>query len=98
MEILYYSAISLLAIKYFSPIQPLREWVVDRVIQVMIKLKWFWLHHVVQVLACPFCFAFWLSLGLTLNLGKAAVTAMLTMVVMYVIETLLKYLSDDKSE
>ena len=92
MEILALSAISLLAIKYFSPIQPVREWVVDKLVRLMVSKDWKWLFYIVQVLTCPFCFSFWLTLGLTLSLYKAAVVGVLTMLTLYIMESLLKYL------
>ena len=95
MEILALSAISLLAIKYFSPVQPLRNWIVDKLIGLMVRMDWKWLMYPVQVLTCPFCFSFWLTLGLTLSLYKAAVVAVLTIITLYTIESLLKYLEDE---
>lgn len=95
MEILALSALSLLFVKYFSPIQPVREWIVSKLINFMIKYKLWFLEYLVQILACPFCFSFWLTLGLTLSLYKAAIVSVLTMIALYTTESLLKYLSDE---
>jgi hypothetical protein len=95
MEILALSAISLLLIKYFSPIQPAREWVVTKLISFMIRYKLWFLEYLVQILTCPYCFSFWLTLGLTLSLYKAAIVAMLTLIVLYITESLKKYLTDE---
>jgi len=95
MELLALSAISLLAIKYFSPIQPVRNWIVDKLIRLMVSKNWMWLSHIVQVLSCPFCFSFWLTLVITLSLYKAAIVGVLTMLVLYIMESLLKYLETE---
>jgi len=95
MELLALSALSLLFVKYFSPIQPVREWIVNKLINFMIKYKLWFLEYLVQILTCPFCFSFWLTLGLTLSLYKAAIVSVLTMIVLYTTESLLKYLSDE---
>ena len=95
IELLGYSALSLLFVKYFSPIQPVREWIVNKLINFMIKYKLWFLEYLVQILTCPFCFSFWLTLGLTLSLYKAAIVSVLTMIVLYTTESLLKYLSDE---
>ena len=98
IELLGLSAISLLFVKYFSPIQSVRSWVVEKLIRLMVKRNWNWLFYPVQVLSCPFCFSFWLTLGLTLNLYKAAIVAMLTMIVLYTVESLLNYLESEGKE
>lgn len=98
MEILALSAISLLAIKYFSPVQGVRNWIVEKLIRLMVSKNWNWLFYPIQVLSCPFCFSFWLTLGLTLSLYKAATVAVLTMVMLYIIESLLKYLESEGKE
>ena len=98
MEILALSAISLLAIKYFSPVQGVRNWIVEKLIRLMVSKNWNWLFYPIQVLSCPFRFSFWLTLGLTLSLYKAATVAVLTMVMLYIIESLLKYLESEGKE
>ena len=95
IELLALSALSLLFVKYFSPIQPVREWIVNKLINFMIKYKLWFLEYLVQILTCPFCFSFWLTLGLTLSLYKAAIVSVLTMIALYTTESLLKYLSDE---
>ena len=96
IEILGLSTLSLLLIKYFSPIQPLREALVGYIIKVMIKRNWWWLEYPAKVLSCPFCFSFWLTVGLTLNISTASSVAILTMIVMLIIDSLNKYLYGDE--
>jgi hypothetical protein len=97
MEILALSALSLLFVKYFSPAQPIREWIVTKLIHFMVKYKLWFMEYLIQVLSCPFCFSFWLTLGLTLSLYKAAIASVLTMIVLYTMESLLKYLGDESA-
>lgn len=98
IEVLGLACIALLFVKYFSPIQPIREWIVDRIVDLMIKMNWWWLHYLVQVLTCPFCFSFWLTLGITVSLYKAAIAGVITMIALYTMESLLKYLSNEGKE
>ena len=96
IEILSLSALSLLLIKYFSPIQPLREALVGYIIKVMIKRNWWWMEYPAKVLSCAFCFSWWLTLGLTLNIFTAGIVAITTMIVMLIIDSLNKYLYGDE--
>ena len=92
--ILGLSAISLLAIRFFTPIQPYREKLVGWVIDFMVKREWWWLQYPAQVISCAYCFSFWMSLIVTLSLIKASIVAILTLTMLHVIEALRKYLSD----
>jgi len=91
MELLAYSAFSLLLIKYFSPLEPVRNWFLTRLINFMIKRQWWWLQSIITVFSCSFCFSFWFTLILTQNLWDASIVGILTMIVMNVIEALKKY-------
>ena len=97
MELLGLSAIALLAIRYFSPIQPYRERIVEWLIRVMIKRNWWWMEYPIQIISCVYCFSFWMSLVVTLSLIKASIVAILTMIVMNVIEALKKYNDGENS-
>jgi len=88
MELLGYSALSLLLIKYFTPIQPAREWVITKGISFMIKYNLYWLHYLWVVLSCPFCFSTWFTLALTLNVWDAAIVGILTKILMLIIDKL----------
>jgi hypothetical protein len=95
MELLALSAISLLAIKYFSPIQPYREKIVDWVIRLIVRKNWWILNYPVQIISCAYCFSFWMSLAVTLSLYKASIVAILTLLILHVIEGLKKYLENE---
>jgi len=94
--ILGLSAISLLAIRFFSPIQPYREKLVEWIINFMVRKEWWWLKYPAQVISCAYCFSFWMSLVVTLSLIKASIVAILTLTMLHVIESLRKYLSEDE--
>jgi hypothetical protein len=94
MEILALSAISLLAIRFFQPIQPYREKLVGWLINFMIKRNWWWMEYPIQIISCAYCFSFWMSLAITLSLAKASIVAILTLLTLHVIEALRKYLSN----
>jgi len=95
IQVLGLACIALLFVKYFSPVQPLRNWIVDKLIHWMVTKNWNWLFYPIQILSCPFCFSFWLTLGLTLSLYKAAIASVITMVALYTVESLMKYLGDE---
>jgi len=98
IQILGLSAISLLAIKYFSPVQPIREKFVGWLIKVMIKRNWWWLESVIKVFSCSYCFSFWMTLIITLNLFKASIVAILTLLILNVLEALNKYLYENDDD
>jgi amino acid permease len=95
IEILALSEISLLAIKYFSPIQPYREKLVDWVIRLMVGKNWWILNYPAQIISCAYCFSFWMSLAVTLSLYKASIVAILTLLILHVVEALKKYLDEE---
>jgi len=98
IQILGLSAIALLTIKYFSPVQPIREWIVGKIIRFMVRYNQFWLQPLVQVLSCPFCFATWLTLIVTFSIYKAAIAGVLTMILLHCIEALNKYLYENDDD
>jgi hypothetical protein len=97
MELLYYSAFSLLLIKYFSPLEPVRNWIITRLINFMIKRNWWFLQHVITVISCPYCFSTWFTLAMTFSVWKAALVGTLTLILVNVIEALKKYLEEDEN-
>jgi hypothetical protein len=77
MELLGYAAISLLLIKYFQPIQPAREWFVTKLINLMVRKRWFWLEYPVKVFTCPYCFSFWFTLVIYQNILISALISII---------------------
>jgi hypothetical protein len=90
MELLGYSALALLFTKYFTPIQGPKAWLVDKLVNLVIKTKQYWAMEVVKIFTCPKCFSFWFTLGMTFNLWYAAITSILTMI----LDLIITYLQD----
>lgn len=88
MELLAYSALSLLFTKYFSPIQVYKEWFIEKVTRWYVRKNWFWMFEVVKVLTCPKCFSLWFTLAMTQNILSAAIVSVFTMLIDLVIENL----------
>jgi len=79
-------AISLLFTKYFQPIQPAKDKVVEWLIGKIVRLGIKWpvmmnLTQVVKLLTCPKCLSFWTLLFITHNLFIGATGAVVAMVV-----------------
>ncbi len=81
IELLGYSALSLLIVKLFSPLQPVRERVLDFLVRTMVRRNWGWLHSIIVVLTCSMCFSFWATLVYTQDIWKAAIVAVLTRII-----------------
>jgi hypothetical protein len=81
INIIGYTALALLFTKYFTPIQQPKAWVVDKLVNVVIKTKQYWAMELVKILTCPKCFSFWFTLVYTCNLWYAAIASILAMVI-----------------
>jgi hypothetical protein len=88
IEILGYAAVSLLLIKYFQPIQPAREWFVGKIINLMVRKRWFWLEYPVKVFTCPYCFSFWFTLAIYQNILISAVVSIIVKITDLIIQKL----------
>jgi hypothetical protein len=94
MEIInFFGLISvvLLFTKYFQPIQPAKNKLVEWIIKKSIKLgmKWkpfFKLTEITKLLTCPKCLSFWSILVITHSLPLSAIGAILTMVIDNILE------------
>jgi len=88
MELLGYAAIALLFTKYFSPIQPAKDWVVTKLVDLVVKTRQWWFMGVVQIFTCPKCFSFWFTLALTFNIWEAAIVSVFVMIIDLIIKNL----------
>jgi hypothetical protein len=88
IELLGYSALSLMIVKLFTPLDPVRERVIDFIIRLMIKRNWYWLQSLVIVLTCSMCFSFWATLLYTQDIWKATIVAVMTRLIDLTIEFL----------
>lgn len=78
---------------YFEPLTTIREWIVDTYIRWCIKYNMFWATKLVNLLTCPKCLAFWVTLVYTWNLIDAIIASMLALFIQFV----LKYISNAQS-
>ena len=88
IELLGYSALSLMIVKLFTPLDPVRERVIDFIIRLMVKRNWYWLQSLVIVLTCSMCFSFWATLLYTQDIWKATIVAVMTRLIDLTIEFL----------
>jgi hypothetical protein len=88
IELLGYSAISLLVVKYFSPLEPLRLALLQRLVYLSHRSSLRFLKHLISVVSCVFCFSFWFTLAMTFSLASAAIVSILTMILDLIIENL----------
>jgi hypothetical protein len=93
IELLGYSALSLMIVKLFTPLDPVRERVIDFIIRLMIKRNWYWLQSIVIVLTCSMCFSFWATLLYTQDIWKATIVSVMTRLIDLTIE----FLDGDKT-
>jgi len=78
---------------YFEPLNTIRDWIVDRYIRFCIKYNMFWATKAIQILTCPKCLAFWVTLVYTFNLIDAIIASMLALFISW----MLKYISNGNS-
>ena len=88
IELLGYSALSLMIVKLFTPLNPVRERVIDFLVRTMVRRNWGWLQSVIIVLMCPMCFSFWATLLYTQDIWKATIVAVMTRLIDLTIEFL----------
>lgn len=92
IDLLGYSAISLLFTIYFSPIQGIKNYLVDKGVRWMIRKRLYWLDSFFILWGCPTCFSFWLTLFMTHSLPLAAITSVFTKFVYLILE---RFSNDD---
>ena len=88
IELLGYSALSLMIVKLFTPLNSVRESVINFLIRTMVSRNWGWLQPVIIVLTCPMCFSFWATLLYTQDIWKATIVAIMTRLIDLTIEFL----------
>jgi hypothetical protein len=88
IELLGYSALSLMIVKLFTPLNPVRKRVIDFLVRTMVRRNWGWLQSVIVVLMCPMCFSFWATLLYTQDIWKATIVAVMTRLIDLTIEFL----------
>ena len=88
MEVLGIVAICLLTAKYFTPLNPVRNWVIDKLIHLMIKPGFGWLDKIIILITCPMCQSFWVILVIMHSLPLAAIGAIMAKIIDLTIQRL----------
>ena len=88
MEVLGIVAICLLTAKYFTPLNPVRNWVIDKLIHLMIKPGFGWLDKIIILITCPMCQSFWAILVIMHSLPLAAIGAVMAKIIDLTIQRL----------
>jgi hypothetical protein len=88
MEVLGIVAVCLLTAKYFTPLNPVRNWVIDKLIHLMIKPGFGWLDKIIILITCPMCQSFWAILIIMHSLPLAAIGAIIAKIIDLTIQRL----------
>ena len=88
LEVLKIVAVVLLAVKMFTPLEPVRIWVVNKLVRLMLKRGFGWVEHIIVVIGCPMCLSFWSILIILHSLPLAAIGAIMAKVIDLTIEKL----------
>lgn len=87
-QVLEIVAVVLLVVKYFSPLEPVRKWIFDKLIHLMLK-PWFgWVSSIITLIGCPMCVSFWSILLIMHSLPMAAIGAIMARIIDLTIEKL----------
>jgi hypothetical protein len=71
---------------WFSPITPIRESIVRKLIDMMVKYNMFWAQSSLHIITCARCLSFWASLVYFQNLTYALITSLIAQVLYYIIK------------
>ena len=88
MEVLGIVAVCLLTAKYFTPLNPVRNWVIDKLIHLMIKPGFNWVDKIIILITCPMCQSFWAILVILHSLPLAAIGAIIAKIIDLTIQRL----------
>jgi hypothetical protein len=88
MEVLGIVAICLLTAKYFTPLNPVRNWVIDKLIHLMMKPGFKWVDKIIILITCPMCQSFWAILVILHSLPLAAIGAIMAKIIDLTIQRL----------
>jgi hypothetical protein len=84
-------AVVLLAVKYFTPIEPARKWIVDKLVRLMLVPGFSWVDKIITLITCSMCVSFWTILVIMHSLPLAAIGAIMARIIDLTIEFLNKH-------
>ena len=88
LEVIKIVAVVLLAVKYFTPLEPVRNWVIDKLVHLMIKPGFGWVDKIIILISCSMCVSFWAILLILHSLPMAAIGAIIAKIIDLTIEKL----------
>ena len=88
LEVVKIVAVVLLVVKLFTPLEPARKWIVDKLVRLMLKPGFSWVDKVITLITCPMCVSFWSILVIMHSLPMAAIGAILARIIDLTIEYL----------
>ena len=88
IEVIKIVAVVYLIVKLFSPLEPARKWVIDKLVRLMLKPGFGWVDKVITLISCPMCVSFWAILVIMHSLPMAAIGAILAKIIDLTIERL----------
>lgn len=89
--ILSISLISVFLTGYYTPLNPAREYIVDKYISFCVKRGLYKTAELSLLLTCAKCMAFTITLVYTWNIIDAIIASMLALLIKYVINYVTKY-------
>lgn len=87
-QVLGIVAVVLLVVKLFSPLEPVRIWVFDKLVRLMVKPGFGWVDKIIILIGCPMCVSFWSILVIMHSLPMAAIGAIMARIIDLTIEKL----------
>ena len=88
IQVLGIVAVVLLVVKYFTPIEPARKWIVDKLVRLMLVPGFSWVDKIITLITCPMCVSFWTILVIMHSLPLAAIGAIMARIIDLTIEFL----------
>ena len=88
IQVLGIVAVVLLVVKYFTPLEPARIWVVDKLVRLILKPGFGWVDKVITLISCSMCVSFWSILVIMHSLPLAAIGALMARIIDLTIEKL----------
>ena len=71
---------------WFAPLEPLRKYIIDRIVRWGTKFNIWWPQRLLPVLFCVKCTSFWGTLIWSTNLSYALITSFLAITIQYILK------------
>ena len=88
LEVIKIVAVCLLTAKYFTPLNSVRNWIIKKLVNLMIKPGLGWVDKIIILITCPMCQSFWAILVIMHSLPLAAIGAIMAKIIDLIIERL----------